>query len=65
MIDMMRTVHGAYAPAGERFGTRLETFFIAKSQPAGCLSKLARPFTLKRLLRRIVLWNKTKLVERL
>jgi hypothetical protein len=29
MIDMMRTVHGAYAPAGEPFGTRLETFFIA------------------------------------
>jgi DNA-binding IclR family transcriptional regulator len=29
MIDMMRTVHGAYVPASERFGTRLETFFIA------------------------------------
>jgi hypothetical protein len=29
MIDIMRTVHSAYAPAGERFGTRLETFFIA------------------------------------
>ena len=29
MIDVMRTVHGAYAPANERFGTRLETFFIA------------------------------------
>ncbi len=29
MIDMMRTVHGAYAPASEPFGTRLETFFIA------------------------------------
>jgi DNA-binding IclR family transcriptional regulator len=28
MIDMMRTVHGAYAPDAERFGTRLETFFI-------------------------------------
>jgi DNA-binding IclR family transcriptional regulator len=28
MIDIMRTVHGAYAPAGARFGTRLETFFI-------------------------------------
>jgi biotin operon repressor len=28
MIDIMRTVHSAYAPAGERFGTRLETFFI-------------------------------------
>ena len=28
MIDIMRSVHGAYAPAGEGFGTRLETFFI-------------------------------------
>ena len=28
MIDIMRAVHSAYAPAGERFGTRLETFFI-------------------------------------
>jgi hypothetical protein len=28
MIDIMGTMHGAYAPPGERFGTRLETFFI-------------------------------------
>jgi len=28
MIDIMRTVHGAYAPASDPFGTRLETFFI-------------------------------------
>ena len=28
MIDLMRTVHGAYAPANEPFGNRLETFFI-------------------------------------
>jgi DNA-binding IclR family transcriptional regulator len=28
MIDMMRTVHSAYAPNTERFGARLETFFI-------------------------------------
>jgi DNA-binding IclR family transcriptional regulator len=28
MIDIMRTLHGAYAPDTERFGTRLETFFI-------------------------------------
>ena len=25
----MRTLHSVYAPASERFGTRLETFFIA------------------------------------
>jgi biotin operon repressor len=29
MPDIMRTLHGAYAPASERFGTRLETFFIS------------------------------------
>ena len=28
MIDLMRTVHGAYAPVSEPFGARLETFFI-------------------------------------
>ena len=28
MIDIMRTLHGAYAPDTDRFGTRLETFFI-------------------------------------
>ena len=28
MLDIMRTVHSAYAPASERFGTRLKTFFI-------------------------------------
>jgi hypothetical protein len=28
MIDMMRSLHGAYAPLDEPFGTRLETFFI-------------------------------------
>jgi DNA-binding IclR family transcriptional regulator len=28
MIDIMRSVHGAYAPGSEPFGARLETFFI-------------------------------------
>lgn len=28
MIDIMRSLHGAYAPATEPFGGRLETFFI-------------------------------------
>jgi hypothetical protein len=28
MIDMMRSLHGAYAPLSEPFGTRLETFYI-------------------------------------
>lgn len=29
MLDIMRTVHETYAPRGEPFGPRLETFFIA------------------------------------
>jgi biotin operon repressor len=29
MIEIMRSLHGAYAPASEPFGSRLETFFIA------------------------------------
>jgi DNA-binding MarR family transcriptional regulator len=28
MIDIMRNLHAAYAPPGEPFGTRLESFFI-------------------------------------
>lgn len=28
MIDIMRKLHGAYAPPNELFGSRLETFFI-------------------------------------
>jgi biotin operon repressor len=28
MIDIMRTVHGAYAPACEPFGVRMEFFFV-------------------------------------
>jgi biotin operon repressor len=28
MINIMRSLHGAYAPATEPFGSRLETFFI-------------------------------------
>jgi DNA-binding IclR family transcriptional regulator len=28
MVDIMRIVHGTYAPAREPFGTRLETLFV-------------------------------------
>src|SRR5215510_4753689 len=37
MIDMMRTVHGAYAPASERFGTRVETFYIGLCVALGAI----------------------------
>ena len=47
MIGMMRTVHGAYAPASERFGTRLETFFIALCVALGDID--GKPFSVARI----------------
>src|SRR5215831_7610040 len=47
MIDMMRTVHGAYAPASERFGTRLETFFIALCVALGDIE--GKPFSVAKV----------------
>ena len=48
MIGVMRTVHCTYAPASERFGTHLETFFIALCVAIGdidgkpfCVAKIA------------------------
>jgi len=48
MIDVMRTVHCTYAPASERFGTHLETFFVALCVAIGdidgkpfCVAKIA------------------------
>jgi DNA-binding IclR family transcriptional regulator len=47
MIDMMRTVHGAYAPASESFGTRLETFFIALCVALGDMED--KPFSVAKV----------------
>jgi biotin operon repressor len=47
MIDLMRTVHGAYAPATEPFGSRLETFFIALCVAIGDIE--GRPFSVAKL----------------
>src|SRR6516225_2206288 len=47
MIDMMRTVHGAYTPASERFGTRLETFFIALCVALGDID--GKPFSIAKI----------------
>ena len=47
MIDMMRTVHGAYAPANEPFGTRLETFFIALCVALGDID--GKPFSVAKI----------------
>ena len=47
MIDMMRTVHGAYAPASEPFGARLETFFIALCVALGDID--GKPFSVAKI----------------
>jgi hypothetical protein len=47
MIEMMRTVHGAYAPVSEPFGTRLETFFIALCVALGDID--GKPFSIAKI----------------
>jgi DNA-binding IclR family transcriptional regulator len=47
MIDIMRTVHGAYAPASEPFGARLETFFVGLCIAVGDLD--GRPFSVAKI----------------
>ena len=47
MIDLMRTVHGAYAPVSESFGTRLETFFIGLCVAVGDIE--GKPFSVAKI----------------
>ncbi|WP_439375807.1 hypothetical protein ACRQ5Q_05050 [Bradyrhizobium sp. PMVTL-01] len=47
MIDIMRTVHGAYAPASEPFGSRLEIFFIGLCVALGQFED--RPFSVAKI----------------
>ena len=47
MIDIMRTVHGAYAPASQPFGARLETFFIGLCIAVGDLD--GKPFSVAKI----------------
>jgi biotin operon repressor len=47
VIDIMRNLHGAYAPASEPFGTRLETFFIGLCVALGQLD--GRPFSVTKI----------------
>jgi hypothetical protein len=47
MIDLMRTVHGAYAPVSEPFGTRLETFFIGLCVALGDIE--GKPFSVAKI----------------
>ena len=47
MIDIMRSLHGAYAPASEPFGGRLETFFIGLCVALGEIED--RPFSVAKV----------------
>ena len=48
MIDLMRNLHGSYAPASEPFGNRLETFFIGLCVAVGQFD--GRPFSAARIV---------------
>jgi hypothetical protein len=47
MVDIMRTLHGAYAPDKEPFGTRIETFFIALCVAIGDMD--GKPFSVAKI----------------
>jgi biotin operon repressor len=47
IVDIMRTVHGAYAPVSEPFGTRIETFFIAVCVAIGDMD--GKPFSVAKI----------------
>jgi biotin operon repressor len=47
MVDIMRTVHGAYAPVNEPFGARIETFFIALCVAIGDMD--GKPFSVAKI----------------
>jgi hypothetical protein len=47
MIDIMRSLHGAYAPTDEPFGSRLETFFIGLCVAVGEME--GRPFSITKI----------------
>jgi CRP-like cAMP-binding protein len=47
MIDIMRNLHGAYAPASEPFGNRVETFFIGLCIALGQFEQ--KPFSVTKI----------------
>ena len=47
MVDIMRTVHGTYAPVSESFGTRLETFFVGLCIAIGDID--GKPFSVAKI----------------
>ena len=48
MIDIMRSIHNAYAPASEPFGARLETFFIGLCVAIGDID--GKPFSVAKIV---------------
>jgi len=47
MFDIMRNLHGAYAPPSEPFGNRLETFFVGICVALGQVD--GRPFSVAKI----------------
>ena len=47
MLDIMRSLHGAYAPASEPFGRRLETFFVGLCVALGEFEE--KPFSVTKI----------------
>jgi hypothetical protein len=47
VIDLLRTVHGTYAPLGEPFGPRIETFFVAACVAIGDIE--GKPFSVAKI----------------
>jgi CheY-like chemotaxis protein len=47
IIDIMRTVHGTYAPVSAPFGTRLETLFVSLCVAIGDLE--GKPFSVAKI----------------
>jgi biotin operon repressor len=47
VVDIMRTVHGAYAPVNEPFGTRIETAFIGFCVAIGDMD--GKPFSVAKI----------------
>jgi hypothetical protein len=47
IVDIMRTLHGTYAPVSEPFGTRLETFFIGLCVVIGDMD--GKPFSVAKI----------------
>jgi biotin operon repressor len=47
MVDIMKTLHGHYAPVSEPFGTRIETAFIALCVAIGDMD--GKPFSVAKV----------------